>query len=68
MSQNNLIISCHDCGLLQQITQMPEEGTVKCCRCAATLRKCQRISSAKSIEHTLALVISALVLFRLCTH
>jgi len=42
---------------------MPEDATVKCCRCDATLRNRQRIKPAKSIEHTLALVITALVLF-----
>ena len=42
---------------------MPEDGAVKCCRCAAVLRKRQRIKSDKSVEHTLALVITAIVLF-----
>lgn len=62
MSPNVPIISCHDCGLLQKISHMPEDGTAKCCRCDAVLRKRQRIKPAKSIEHTLALVITALVL------
>jgi paraquat-inducible protein A len=42
---------------------MPEDGAVKCCRCDATLRKRQRVKPAKSIEHTLAMVITAIVLF-----
>lgn len=63
MSQNNLIVSCHDCGLLQKISHMPEDGAAICCRCGAVLRKRQRISPAKSIEHTLALVITAIILF-----
>ncbi len=63
MSQNACIISCHDCGLLQRISHLPEDGTVQCCRCSAVLRKRQRIKPEKSIEHTLALVITALVLF-----
>lgn len=42
---------------------MPEDGTVKCCQCDATLRNRQRIKPAKSIEHTLAMVITAIVLF-----
>ena len=63
MSQNGTMISCHDCGLLQRIRHMPEDGVVKCCRCAAVLRKRQRIKPAKSIEHTLALVVAAIVLF-----
>jgi len=63
MSEIGIIISCHDCGLLQRIRHMPEDGAVKCCRCAAVLRKRQRIKSDKSVEHTLALVITAIVLF-----
>lgn len=63
MNHITTIINCHDCGLLQQISHMPEDGVAKCCRCAATLRKRQRIQASKSIEHTLALVITALVLF-----
>ena len=62
MAQYIPVTTCHDCGLLQKISHMPEDGTVKCCRCDATLRKRQRIKPAKSIEHTLALVITALVL------
>jgi len=62
MSQNVSIIACHDCGLLQQISHIPNEGTAVCCRCDASLRKHQRIKPAESIEHTLALVIAALVL------
>jgi len=42
---------------------MPEDGAVKCCRCAAVLRKRQRIKPAKSIGHTLALVVTAIILF-----
>ncbi|SMG63687.1 paraquat-inducible protein A [methanotrophic bacterial endosymbiont of Bathymodiolus sp.] len=62
MTQYIPVTTCHDCGLLQQISHMPEDGAVKCCRCDATLRKRQRVDPAKSIEHTLALVITALVL------
>ena len=62
MTINAPIITCHDCGLLQQISHMPEDGAVKCCRCDATLRKRERVKPEKSIEHTLALVITALVL------
>jgi paraquat-inducible protein A len=62
MMQYIPVTTCHDCGLLQQISHMPEDGAVKCCRCDATLRKRQRVEPAKSIEHTLALVITALVL------
>ena len=63
MSQNASIIVCHDCGFLQKISDMPEDGEAECCRCDATLRKRQRVVPEKSIEHTLALVITALVIF-----
>ena len=63
MSGKVPIINCHDCGLLQKISHMPEDGAAKCCRCDATLRKRERIKPAKSIEHTLAMVITAIVLF-----
>lgn len=62
MTINAQIITCHDCGLLQQISHMPEDGSATCCRCDATLRKRERVKPGKSIEHTLALVITALVL------
>ena len=39
MTINAHIITCHDCGFLQQISHMPEDGAAKCCRCDATLRK-----------------------------
>lgn len=63
MSDHLTLISCHDCGLLQQIRHLPEDGAVQCCRCEATLRKRQRIEPVKSIEHTLALVIAAWIVF-----
>ena len=62
MSEHLSLTSCHDCGLLQKIRHMPEDGAVKCCRCKALLRKRQRITPERSIEHTLALVITAIIL------
>jgi len=62
MTQYIPVTTCRDCGLLQQIRYMPDDGAVKCCRCDAILHKRQRIALAKSIEHTLALVITALIL------
>ncbi len=56
------IISCHDCGLLQKISHLPDDGAAKCYRCNATLRKLQRITPEKNIEHILALVVTALIL------
>ncbi|MBE9526601.1 MAG: paraquat-inducible protein A [Proteobacteria bacterium] len=63
MSQRPAVITCHDCGLLQKISHLPEDGTVTCSRCDATLRKIERIKPADNIEHLLALVITALVIF-----
>ncbi len=62
MSEPLSITSCHDCGLLQKTQHMPEDGAVKCCRCIALLRQRQRIAPEQSIEHSLALVITAIVL------
>jgi paraquat-inducible protein A len=63
MQTTDSIITCHDCDLVQKSQHLPEEGTLHCYRCAAVLRKRRRIKPDKSIEHTLALVITALVLF-----
>lgn len=63
MTQCAQLVSCHDCGLLQRIVHMPDQGEVICCRCLAVLRERQRIEPVKSIEHTLALVVTGLVLF-----
>ncbi len=57
------IITCHDCDLTQTMRYSPEKGSVRCSRCAAILRKRQRIKPEKNIEHTLALVVTALLLF-----
>jgi paraquat-inducible protein A len=62
MSNHFTFIVCHDCDLLQQIRHLPEDGAIKCCRCHAMLRKRQRIKPEQSLQHTLALVISAFVL------
>ena len=63
MNEKASIITCHDCGLLQKISHLPEDGAVTCSRCDATLRKLERIKPAENIEHLLALVITALVIF-----
>ena len=63
MSQSPVITTCHDCGLLQKISHLPEDGAVTCSRCDAILRKIERIKPAENIEHLLALVITALVIF-----
>jgi len=63
MSENTSIITCHDCGLLQKISHLPEDGAVACTRCDAILRKLEHVKAAVNIEYLLILVITALVLF-----
>ncbi len=63
MIDSSSIISCHDCGLLQKVTHELSHGVTKCYRCDATLQKLERVAPEKSIQHTLALVITALILF-----
>ena len=63
MIETPSIVACYDCDRLQQIRNMPEDGAIKCCRCGAVLRKFQRIVPERSIEYTLALTISAAVLY-----
>jgi len=50
---------CHECDLLQRIAAVPEGATARCGRCGALLWKHTR----NSIDRTLALSVTALVLF-----
>jgi len=50
---------CHECDLLQRIASVPEGATARCGRCGALLWKHTR----NSIDRTLALSVTALVLF-----
>lgn len=56
------LIRCHDCDLLQKISHLPEDGAVKCCRCSALLRNRQHINPEDSIQHSLALVLTAMII------
>jgi paraquat-inducible protein A len=53
------LVACHDCDLLHQLGPVPEGGTARCRRCRGVLRQPRR----NGIERTLALALSAAVLF-----
>ncbi len=53
------VIACLDCDLLHHLGEVPEGGTALCQRCGGVLRKRPR----NSLEHTLALALSAAILF-----
>jgi paraquat-inducible protein A len=53
------IIACMDCDLLHSLGTVPEGATARCRRCAGVLRRRPR----NSLEHTLALALSAAILF-----
>lgn len=52
-------MACHECDLLQHIPALPENGAAVCSRCGAALARSRR----NSLERTLALTITGLVLF-----
>ena len=53
------LIACHECDVLHQAPEVPEGGEARCIRCGAVLIRRTR----NSIDRTLALAITALVLF-----
>jgi paraquat-inducible protein A len=55
------LIACHDCDLIQRLPHISEAGTIECIRCGAVLH--QKIRN--SIERTLSLTLTGLVLFGL---
>lgn len=58
-SCNTTLIACHDCDLLQRLPGVRKSEKVNCVRCGATLQRYRH----NSIERSLALAISGLVLF-----
>lgn len=54
-----MIIACHECDLLNTITDVPIGATARCARCGATLYNRKK----NSIERSLAFTIAGLVLF-----
>ena len=53
------LIACHECDLLQKRAELPPRSKAMCGRCGATLYR----HKPDSINRTIALAISALVLF-----
>jgi paraquat-inducible protein A len=53
------VIACHECDLLQRERTVPPEGTLRCCRCRATLYR----RHANSLDRTLAYALAACVLW-----
>jgi paraquat-inducible protein A len=53
------LIACHECDLLQRETTLPQGGVARCGRCGAELYR----SHPHSLERTMALTVSAIVLF-----
>jgi paraquat-inducible protein A len=57
--ENPSLVACHECDLVQRETELPPGGKAVCARCGATLYVRRR----DTIDHTLALVLAAAVLF-----
>jgi len=53
------LTACHECDLLQREAALPQGGIVRCARCGAELYR----SHPHSLERSLALTVSAIVLF-----
>ena len=53
------LIACHECDLLHQLGEIPSGGAARCSRCGAILDR----PKADSINRTLALTLTGLVLF-----
>lgn len=58
MKTNNLV-ACGECDLLQRDVPLPAGGIARCARCEAELYR----SKPRSLDHTLALLLGAAVLF-----
>ena len=56
---NPSLVACHECDLLQREVELPPSGKALCSRCGATLYVRRR----DTIERTLALILTAAVLF-----
>ena len=53
------LIACHECDLLHREIDLPPGRTARCGRCGATLYR----TAGRSIDHTLALTLTAVVVF-----
>ncbi len=57
--KNNLLMICHECDALQDVSQIPEENIALCVCCGGRLFK----NSKSAIEKPLALIIACVILF-----
>lgn len=53
------LIACHECDLIQREIQLPPGRTARCARCGAPLYR----TPNRSIDHTLALTLTAAIVF-----
>jgi paraquat-inducible protein A len=53
------LMACHDCDLIQRLPVLADGGALRCVRCGAVLIQKKR----NSLDRTLALAVSGLVLF-----
>src|SRR5450432_3740902 len=59
MTDTGMIIACRECDCLQREVEPPPRGTAQCVRCGAELFR----DKPHSIDHTLAFLIAAAILF-----
>ena len=59
MSNPMTVIACHECDLLQREIPLPPGRVARCVRCGAKLYRVE----SRSIDHTLALLLAAAVVF-----
>jgi paraquat-inducible protein A len=59
MSSRMAVIACHECDLLQREIPLPPGRVARCVRCGAKLYRVED----RSIDHTLALTLTAAVVF-----
>ena len=59
MSSTQHLIACHECDLLQREIRLPPGRVARCARCGAKLYRAEH----RSIDHTLALTVTAAVVF-----
>ena len=59
MTNQDTIIACRECDLLQREVTPPLHGTAQCARCGAELFR----NKPASLEHTLAFLMAAAIFF-----
>lgn len=57
------MVACHECDLLHQVTELPPRTGAYCVRCGALLYRQPRGKAADSIDRTLAMTLTGLVMF-----